>query len=124
MPIYEYRCAACSRRTSMLVRSFAAEAISCPTCGSKELRKLVSRFAVVRSEESRLDAMADPANFAGVDEQDPRSVARWARRMGKEMGEDAGPEFDQMVEQMESGEMGEDDFAAGGGMGGGEELDD
>lgn len=68
----------------------------------------------MKSEESRLEAMADPANFGDVDEQDPRSVARWARRMGKDVGEDLGPEFDEMVDRMEAGEVDENDVAGGG----------
>lgn len=119
MPIYEYRCGSCGRRSSILVRGFSAEtAPSCPSCSSQEMHKLVSRFAVVRSEDSRLEAMADPSTFSDVDENDPRSVAKWARRMGKEMGEDAGPEFDEMVDRMEAGEMPDE------GMGGpGEGMD-
>lgn len=115
MPIYEYRCGQCARRASILVRTFAATtAPTCPSCGSPDLRKLISRFAVMKSEESRLEAMADPANFGDVDEQDPRSVARWARRMGKDVGEDLGPEFDEMVDRMEAGELDENDLAGGG----------
>lgn len=121
MPIYDYRCASCGRRSSILVRSFSSEATpSCPACKSTQMRKLVSRFAVVRSEDSRLESMADPSTFADVDENNPRSVAKWARRMGKELGEEAGPEFDEMVDRMEAGEMGEEDLAgAGEGMDGG-----
>lgn len=115
MPIYEYRCRRCGRRATILVRSFGEAATpSCPSCGSADLRKLVSRFAVMKSEDSRLEAMADPANFGDVDEQDPRSVARWARRMGKEMGEDLGPEFDEMVDRMEAGALDENDVPGGG----------
>ena len=32
-----------------------------------------------------------------LDENDPKAVARWAREMKDEMGEDLGPEFDDMV---------------------------
>jgi hypothetical protein len=63
---------------------------------------------VLRSEESRLESLADPAAFGDVDESDPRSVARWARRMGGELGEDLGGDFDEMVERMEAGEMPEE----------------
>jgi hypothetical protein len=70
----------------------------------------------MRSEESHFEDLASGAGLADLDESDPRSVARWARRMGREMG----PEFDEMVERMEAGEMPEDL-----GEGGGEEpLDD
>ncbi len=109
MPIYEYVCLSCKRRSSILFRSFSqvTEPV-CAHCGSMDLKRLVSRFAVAKSEESRMDDLADPGNFGDLDENDPRSVARWARRMGDEMGEDLGPEFDEMVERMEGGEMPDD----------------
>ena len=44
-----------------------------------------------------------------LDESDPRSMARWARRMGDQLGEDMGPEFDDMITRMEAGEMPDDD---------------
>ncbi|MDP2663206.1 MAG: zinc ribbon domain-containing protein [Dehalococcoidia bacterium] len=109
MPIYEYVCRSCKRRSSILFRSFSQVAEpACAHCGSRELKRLVSRFAVAKSEESRMDDLADPGKFGDLDENDPRSVARWARRMGDEMGEDLGPEFDEMVERMEGGEMPDD----------------
>jgi hypothetical protein len=40
----------------------------------------------------------------GVDEDDPRSVARWARNMQRQTGEDLGPEFDSALNRIESGE--------------------
>ena len=106
MPIYEYRCTSCGRYHQQLVRSLATyEVPPCPRCSRPTLKKLVSRFAVGRSEESRVEDLADPSTFSDLDENDPRSVARWARRMGDAVGEDLGPEFDEMVDQMESGQM-------------------
>jgi putative FmdB family regulatory protein len=107
MPIYEYRCQDCHRRVSVLVRRMGEEAESCPRCGGAHLTRLVSRVALIRGEEARLERLADDAALAGVDENDPKSVARFMKRMGQEMGEDAGPEFEQAVEEMESG-RGED----------------
>lgn len=120
MPIYEYRCGNCRHRTSILVRNLSTFSTPvCSQCGSSELTRLISTFAVLKSEESRLDDMADPSKFGDVDENDPRSVARWMKKMGQEMGEDMGPEFDEMIEKMESGEMpdelaGDDDGGLGG----------
>ncbi len=82
------------------------------------MSRLVSLFAVVKSEESRMDDLADPSAFGDLDENDPQSVARWARRMGSEMGEELGPEFDEMVDRIEAGEM-PGDMGEMGGMGGG-----
>jgi putative FmdB family regulatory protein len=105
MPIYEYACDSCRKRMSLLIRNIRHPAAPvCPRCGSRELTRLLSRFAVVKSEESRLERMADPGNFGDLDENDPKSVARWAKRMGKEMGEDVGEDFDQMMEEAAEGE--------------------
>ena len=108
MPIYDYRCSACRRRSSLYFQTFAAAESTtpaCTSCGSTEVTRLVNRVAVIRSEESRLEDLADPSSFGDLDENDPKSIARWARKMGSELGEDMGDEFGEMVEQMEAGEM-------------------
>lgn len=118
MPVYEYRCADCRKRSSIFFRSFSeATTPACPHCGSGSISKLVSRVATIRSEESRLESLADPGSLSGLDENDPKSVAAWARKMGSELGEDLGDDFDEMVDAMERGEDpsapegGPDDFA-------------
>ena len=101
MPIYEYFCPDCNGRFQKLVRGFSDPAgLACPRCASTQVRRAVSRVAVLKSEESRADALADPSMFAGLDENDPRSIARWAKKLGKELGEEAGEDWDAMVEQM------------------------
>ena len=68
------------------------------------MHRLMSRFAMPRSEESRMDAMADPSNFSDVDENDPKSLARMMRKMGREMGDEFnGPEFDEAISELEAG---------------------
>ena len=120
MPIYEYRCGNCKRRVSIFFRSFsAATNPRCPNCDSTNLSRLVSRVAQVKSEDARLEAMSDPSNFGDVDENDPKSVARFMRKMGDQMGgEELGPEFNEMVERMESGESPEEIEKSMPGMGG------
>ena len=128
MPIYEYRCRDCRRRSQILTLRVSEKVDEvCQHCGGRNLDRLPSRFAMPRSEESRLDSLADPSSFSDVDENDPRSVARWMRRMGREMGEEMGGEdFDEMVDSIESGEsdpgsdLGGDDDGGGGDAGGGD----
>ncbi len=121
MPIYEYRCHNCRKRISVFFRSFSAisEPV-CPECGSDKLTKLVSRVAVMKSEESRLEELSDPSSLSGLDENDPKSIAQWAKKMGSAMGEDLGPEYDEMIDRMEAGEMPDDEMMGGpdAGMGG------
>ena len=59
----------------------------------------MSRFATVKSEDARLDALADPSQYGDLDENDPRSVGRFMKRMGQEMGEDLGDDLDAAVEE-------------------------
>jgi hypothetical protein len=63
-----------------------------------------------------MESLSDPSNLAGLDENDPGSVARWMKRMSREMGDEVGggSDVDEMAEEMASG--GCDD--AGGGEGG------
>lgn len=111
MPIYEYRCHRCKRRVSIFWRTFSeAEqaAPACPRCGGANLTRLVSRVRVVRSEASLMDEAPDLGDLPDLDESDPRSLGRWMRKMrdevGSEAGEDLGPEFDEVVGRLESGE--------------------
>ena len=117
MPIYEYRCTSCKRKVTVLtLRVSETVEPRCDHCGSRDLTRLMSRFAMVRSEDSRLDDLADPSSLDGLDENDPKSMARWMRKMGKELGEDAGDDFDQMVDELEAGEgAGEEDGDGGAG---------
>ena len=122
MPIYEYRCDGCGKRVTVLtLRVSETVDPQCDRCGSRELTRLMSRFAMPRSEEARLDALADPDALGGVDENDPRCMARWMRKMGQELGEDVGDDFDEMVDELEAGadadeepEGGDDEGDAGG----------
>ncbi len=114
MPIYEYGCFDCRKRSSLFVRSMGtAVKAKCEHCGSKKVRRLISRVAVGRSSSGSLDNF-DDSMLADVDENDPRSMAKFARRMRDEMGEDMGPDFDQAIEQMEDGEI-PDQGSVGGG---------
>jgi len=100
MPIYEYRCLKCGTKSAFLTLSVkAALEPACRKCGSLEVVKLVSRVSLARSEESRLDSLADPSNLAGVDENDPRSLARWMKKMGKEMGEESGEDLEATIDE-------------------------
>ncbi len=111
MPIYEYRCEKCRRITSVLTTRVSEKVKAvCAHCGGKKMSRLMSRFAMPRSEESRMESLADPSRMGDIDENNPKSVARMMKRMGKEMGDEfSGPEFDEAVEEIESsGDLGDD----------------
>ena len=100
MPIYEFMCRSCGRKMSALVLVRArVDEVRCARCGSADLEKLYSRFATVKSEDARLDALADPSALGDLDERDPKSMARWMKKMGQEMGEDLGDDVEQALEE-------------------------
>ena len=85
---------------SFLVLTPASFQPACKFCKGKDVEQLYSRFASPKSEESRLESLADPSSLSGLDENDPASVARWMKKMGKELGEDFGGEdIDQLAEE-------------------------
>jgi putative FmdB family regulatory protein len=126
MPIYEYRCGDCGRKVSLFFRSFSAvtDDAACPHCGRANLRRLMSRVAVRRgasgdaapSDEFGGDEFGGMLD--GLDENDPRALARAMRRMSDEMGEPVEPEMEEALGRLEKGEAPEQvmaDLDAGGG---------
>ena len=100
MPIYEYRCQDCGKKSTFITTSVGSPLNpKCQECKSKNLQKIVSRVAIFRSEESRFESLADPSKLGDINENDPKSVARWMKKMGKEMGEDLGEDFDQAIDE-------------------------
>jgi len=108
MPIFEYRCEECRKRSSILILSATQSAPVCTHCGSSRLERLMSRFAAPKSEEARLEALADPSNLGGLDENDPESMKRFMKKMGRELGEDLGDDFDEALEGAEDDLAGSD----------------
>lgn len=51
-----------------------------------------------------MESMAD--DFSGIEglEDDPKAMGRMMRKMGKEMGEELPPEFNEVVGRLESGQ--------------------
>jgi putative FmdB family regulatory protein len=107
MPIYEYQCEECGKISEFLViRTDEVSTPQCKRCKSKKMTRVLSRVRVIRSEESRMESLADPSKWGDLDEKDPKSMAKWMKKMGKELGEDMGEDMDQMVEEAMEEERG------------------
>lgn len=105
MPLYEYICDNCMKRFNLRLsyEMYGKESVVCVHCKSDQVRRKLTRFRLKRSDESRLADMPDPASMEGI-EEDPQSLGRMIRSMSEETGEDLGPEFDEVVDRLESGQ--------------------
>lgn len=90
MPVYEYLCADCRQKSAFLIRNAKDEiTIKCNFCSGTHLTRVMSRFASLKSDEDRLESLSDPSRWSGLDENDPKSVATFIKKMGREIGQDA-----------------------------------
>jgi len=109
MPIYEYRCQSCRRRVSIYLRDASASP-KCPSCGGEDLVRLFSSFTVRGGgyKEVYEDILSDRRLVDGMMRNDPRALAEWNKRMSRGMDEETAPEYQEMLERMEQGEMPEE----------------
>jgi hypothetical protein len=125
MPIYEYYCP-----DNHTIYQFYAKSVAqgqttpaCPDNPKYRLRKLVSAFAITRggtkdetaekkpeptgdsAEDARMEAAmsAMEGEFANIDENDPKAMARMMRRMSELTGEKMEGQFEEVVRKLEEG---------------------
>ena len=133
MPEYEYRCLNCKRRFSLFMtyQEYGTRSVVCPNCNSNQVQRRIGRIRIAKSEDSRLENLADPSSLEGL-EDDPVSMGRMMRKMSSEMGEDLGPEFNEVIDRLVSGQSPEEieksmpDLGEEGGdsgLGGGDDFD-
>jgi len=109
MPTYEYFCLDCKRKFEVFLSysDYDKTEIACPYCNSAKVQRKIGRIRIAKSEDSRMEALAgnfdDPAALAGL-EEDPQALGQMMRKMSRELGEDLGPEFDEVVDRLEKGQ--------------------
>lgn len=106
MPIYEFHCQECQRKSSFLLRGSSPDAPRCPTCGSAHLTRIISSFAHHKSEKTRLDEAGEPKMFPGLDDyKDPRNIGRWTEKRAKELGLELPSPVEEMIQAARQGEL-------------------
>ncbi|MDZ4158480.1 MAG: FmdB family zinc ribbon protein, partial [Anaerolineaceae bacterium] len=108
-PMYEYRCLDCRKTFGVFLtyQEYGQKAIVCRHCQSAHVQRRIGRIRVARSGEQRMDEFSDANSFSGL-EDDPRALGRMMRKMSGELGEDMGPEFNEVVHRLERGQSTEE----------------
>lgn len=105
VPNYEYSCLQCRKRFSIFMsyQEYGSKRISCPHCSSGNVQRRIGRIRVLRSNESRMASLSDEDRLNSIDE-DPRALGKMMREMQGEVGEEMGPEFNEVVDRLEKGQ--------------------
>lgn len=120
MPVYEFYCSDCHTIFNFLSRRPNTEKRpDCPRCGRGGLERQVSGFAISkgRKEESGMEGMPDideaklekalmgmAGEMEGLDENDPKHMARLMRKLTDATGMDLGSGFNEAIRRLEAGE--------------------
>jgi len=108
MPVYEFRCNKCRQRVEIFVQGFSPPADPvCTTCGSSDLHRVFSRFAVRKSKSDTGvydDILSDSKLTSGLMHNDPRALAEWSRKMSRAADEDMTPETQELMDRLDHGE--------------------
>lgn len=126
MPTYQYQCKECKKRFEVFMTydEYGKRQVRCPHCESVNVIRRIGRIRIAKSEDSRLEDLTDPSMLEGL-EDDPKALGKMMRRMSSELGEDMGPEFDEVINRLEAGQSPEEieealpelgDEMGGGGM--------
>jgi len=101
MPIYEYACRRCKREFQTLIMSASDEdALACPTCGSRQWDRLISRVAYHQSEKDRLDSYDPVGRHSDSFYKDSRNIGLQAKKRAQQMGVDLGSGFESKLEKL------------------------
>jgi len=106
MPIYEYQCRACGRISSLLILKTEDEpGIYCAHCRGLKLDRVMSRFAIHKTEGQRLAEFDPHSPRDDSFYQDSRNIGLSAKKRLQQLGVDLGSGFEEKVERARSGRI-------------------
>lgn len=101
MPIYEYRCSECGGITTEFVQGFNdPEGLTCKVCGSRKLKRMVSRVNSISSQEERLESYNPLARHDDSFYRDTRNIGLHAEYMLKKAGIKPTEDFKSKLEKV------------------------
>jgi len=120
LPVYEFYCSDCHVIFNFLSRRVNTDKHpACPRCAKPGLERQVSRFAFSRGRDQEPGAEGMPdldeqqlekamlslaGEMEGIDENDPRQMARFMRKVSDATGMKLGDGFEEAMRRLESGD--------------------
>ena len=105
MPIYEFICQICRRKSSFLVRDVPAPITpKCSFCGSTDLSRAVSSFAYHKSLKAVWEESGEPTSNPSPDYyKDPRNIGRWVEKKFQDMGQELPSQIQEQIQAAREG---------------------
>lgn len=105
MPYYDFICLDCHQKARLFLTyaQYDNAQARCPHCQG-QLKRRIGRVALAKSEDARMDSLMDDSALTHLDEDNPKAIGQFMRKMSQEVGEDMGQEFNEVVGRLESGE--------------------
>lgn len=107
MPIYEYRCRSCGKKSTFFTRrvSQSVNAV-CSFCQSTDMARLIGAVAYHKSMQTVHEESGEPSMNNGPDYyKDPRNIGRWAEKRFSEMGMDMPDSLKEKIQAAREGEL-------------------
>ncbi|TRZ94773.1 MAG: zinc ribbon domain-containing protein [Dehalococcoidia bacterium] len=107
MPIYEFFCPSCYKKTSLFVKTASSSFVpKCPVCGSADLVRAISTFAHHKSTKTIHEESGEPGMFPNQDYyKDPRNIGRTVEERFQKMGMGMPAELQQKIQAAREGEL-------------------
>ena len=106
MPIYEYLCGECNGRSAILVlKRDEQDRLACRHCGSRQLKRIMSGFAVHQTEASRLQNLDTSRTPDDSFYMDDRNIGLRAKKRMQELGVDPGDALNEKIEKARTSKL-------------------
>jgi len=106
MPVYEFLCRSCQKKSSFFVKSFNQPLSPvCSSCGGTDLSRVFSSFAHHKSMADIHAESGSPENASPDFYRDPRNIGRWTENKFQQMGMEMPSQIRDMIDAARDGEM-------------------
>ena len=107
MPIYEFFCPECHKKTSLLIKSVSSPfKPKCSTCGNTDLVRTISTFAYHKSFATVYEESGEPSMFSGPDYyKNPHNIGRWTEKRFQDMGMEMPSDIQQKIQAAREGDL-------------------